>query len=165
MQPEVYSHSHLLPAAFQLLCFKKLCKPWDSFCFLHIQWCAGWGRLTWTICTAGTHFHGVVFAPLPHGNAALPGSRHFPLWFSMCLFRNSLCFLAIVALPPRSFVSIRGRPCATQALKAQTWEGEGEGVSVAKEELRGPHPLSLFGSGVGWQLCSRRHRSHLEWSK
>lgn len=35
-------------------------------------------------------------------------------------------------------------------------------MSVAKEELRGPHPPALFGSGVGWQLCSRRHPSHLE---
>lgn len=25
----------------------------------------------------------------------------------------------------------------------------------------GAHPLTLFGSGVGWQLCSRGHPSHL----
>lgn len=42
---------------------------------------------------------------------------------------------------------------------------EGEGVSMAEEELRCPHPLSQFGSGVGWQLCSRRHPSHLEGCK
>lgn len=121
MQPDVYSHSHLLPVALQLLCFKKLCNPWDSFCFLHIKWCAGWGRLAQTIRRAGTHFHGAVFAPLPHGNAAFPASRLFPLWLSMCLFYNSLCFPVTVASPPRSFVFTRGRPCSTQALKAHVW--------------------------------------------
>lgn len=147
MQPDVYSHSHLLPVAFQLLCFKELCKPWDSFCFLHTKWCAGWRRLTWTIRTAGTHFQGVVFAPLPHGSAAPPGSRLFPLWLSLCLFHNSLCFPVTVASPPRSFIFTRGRPCATQAPKAHMWVW---GVGGRSEHGRGRAEVSSPPKSV-WQ--------------
>lgn len=79
-------------------------------------------------------------------------SKLFPLWLSTCLFHNSLCFLVPVASPPRSFVSIRGRPCATQALRAHTWVWAvgGRRSECGKGRAEGSSPLSLFGSGVGW---------------
>lgn len=109
---------------------------------LHMDHVHCWGTLLWG-CSLPCSL--AVTLPLQ--------APDFPLWWSLCLFHNSLFFPVTVASPLRSLIFTRDRSCATQAPKAnmQVWEGVGAGKmwSWERKTRGGPHPLTSFGSWGG----------------